>query len=66
MKNTKTITMLVMLITIIALFINWSIEHDKQTGEAAERYEACVAKEYGQSPSEYRELYGEYPICNFK
>ena len=44
----------------------WLTWHDEAMLRAADKYEACIIKEYGMHPAGWYDIHGEYPICHAK
>ena len=47
----------------VAGFLCWSDGHTSKVMEAGDKYTKCVQNEYGVTPFEWFQNYGEYPVC---
>lgn len=47
----------------VAGFLYWSDGHTSKVMEAGDKYTKCVQNEYGVTPFEWFQNYGEYPVC---
>lgn len=52
-----------LLFQIIAIFLVWVNQRDKDLNTWAEAYEKCVKVEYNTTPSAWYAEHGEYPTC---
>ena len=60
----KTKVTIIAIVTILAVISGrWVAEHDKETQQAYEAYEACFEREFKMSPSVWYATYGELPEC---
>lgn len=58
---------LLIILTVIALgygAVSYTAKRDKAVQQSAASYEACVAEEYGTTPTQWYEEQGSYPVCN--
>ncbi len=63
--NVRLFLWMVFAIVVVSFIFSWSTEHDKGVLETADRYEMCVKKVYQMTPSQYYEVNGEFPQCEF-
>lgn len=64
MRTVGTIAAIIVGVILIWIVIDWSAQRDEELNEWAEKYEECVAREYGgMTPTQYYQYHGEYPRC---
>jgi hypothetical protein len=53
------------ILTFVVMYVVlWaSARHDDRLGTAMQKYEACVEREYGTTPSAWYAVHGELPEC---
>jgi len=54
---------IIIAIVIGAIVLYWSAWKDEKRAEAVSIYEDCIMEQYNQTPADYYQLNGEYPIC---
>ena len=63
-KEKRALWIWIAVLAIIGIGLNyWAGKNDAKQDEMAQRYEACVQREYGTHPVAYYQDNGVYPVC---